>query len=67
MRLGCVLQAWAEKAAFAREWGGVQVPVRWPAGTRQWGLIERLTTLDEYLQVMEEEVWAETQFRIRIS
>eukprot|EP01051_Picozoa_sp_SAG22_P018257 SAG22_NODE_3024_length_2016_cov_1.274909_2_plen_350_part_00 len=46
------MQNWADKAAFARRWGGIQVPVRWPAGTRQWGLIERVATLDDYLRVM---------------
>jgi hypothetical protein len=45
-------RGWADKRAFARAYGGIKVPVRWPAGTRQWGLIERVSTLADYMQAM---------------
>eukprot|EP01051_Picozoa_sp_SAG22_P009026 SAG22_NODE_723_length_7636_cov_75.271726_11_plen_104_part_00 len=40
------------RSAFAAEFGTVNMPVRWPMGTRQLGLLERQATVDDYLEDM---------------
>jgi tetratricopeptide (TPR) repeat protein len=44
----------ADKFEFLKKYGGVKVPVRWPAGAWTWGLIERIATVEEYVKSMHE-------------
>eukprot|EP01052_Picozoa_sp_SAG31_P021561 SAG31_NODE_1674_length_7560_cov_2.804852_3_plen_299_part_00 len=46
---------WDSKEAFLMHYGNIRVPIRWPMGTRQLGLLERLDTIRSYANAMNRE------------
>lgn len=47
---------WRSKEAFLKEFGSVRVIIRWPMGTRQLGLLERLDSIGSYVEAMNHDL-----------